>query len=149
MRFFSTVLNDLLSAVIVAGLLSDTTSRHLMSQNFKSFEEAENAARRFQTTQEEATKREQVRRSTRFSKEKEKRSYMGAVQKDESGGKKRSENGTEVSDHSESHEEEKGRGRWRWKPNKRYGSWGHKSGEYQYKNSRCNVCSKKKHMKRV
>jgi hypothetical protein len=52
--FPSTILDDLLSAVFVAGVTSDMTRRHLMSQELRSFDEALNVARRFETGQQEA-----------------------------------------------------------------------------------------------
>ncbi|XP_055348569.1 uncharacterized protein LOC129595549 [Paramacrobiotus metropolitanus] len=53
-KFPGAILEDLLSAVFVAGVHSDTTRRHLMSQELKSFDETLQLARRFETGQEQA-----------------------------------------------------------------------------------------------
>ncbi|XP_055356453.1 uncharacterized protein K02A2.6-like [Paramacrobiotus metropolitanus] len=53
-KFPGTLLEDLLSSVFVAGVYSDTTRRHLMSQELKSFDETLQIAKRFETGQEEA-----------------------------------------------------------------------------------------------
>ncbi|XP_055329924.1 uncharacterized protein K02A2.6-like [Paramacrobiotus metropolitanus] len=53
-NFPATILDDLLSSVFVAGVESDTTRRHLMSQELDSFDKTLNTARKFETGQQEA-----------------------------------------------------------------------------------------------